>query len=318
MSAAKAKQAWEITKETATRFLADDCLSMAGALAYFSVFSLPGLLVIVISLSGLVLGEEAARGEIYAQTEEMIGSDAARQLEEMIEAASSTRSQSTAAAVIGILSLVIGATGVFVQLQNALNKVWHVMPDPHSGGVKNFIKKRVLSFGMVAGLGFLLLVSLVISAVVAAMSNMVGGWVGSETTSALVEITHTAASLVVFAALFAAIFKIMPDVYLAWRDVLLGACVTSLIFAVGKAGIGLYVGNSNIASGYGAAGSLVVMLVWIYYSSVMLLGGAVFTFVLFRRGGKQICPENGAMAVLAETREATPEEATASAPGGIV
>lgn len=304
---------YNIARDTLTHFLGDDCLSMAGALAYFSVFSLPGLLVIIITLSGAIFGEEAARGEIRDQTQSMLGAEASQELENMIDASNNYKNKGVVATVIGIVSLVIGATGVFGQLQSALNKVWHVQPDPNKGGIKNFIKKRVMSFGMVAGLGFLLLVSLVVSALIALFSEMAGGWLGSDTSSALVEILHVAISLVVFAAIFAAVFKIMPDVVLTWRDVATGACVTSLVFAVGKTAIGLYIGNSNVASAYGAAGSLVVLLVWIYYSSVMLLFGAVFTYILFRESGKPLKAEHGAIVMEEEKHPAPKGEAPAPA-----
>ena len=231
------------------------------------------------------------------QVERLLGDEAAKEVETIIVSAAGHQTRSRFAAMLGVASLLFGATGVFVQLQSALNKVWHVEPDPRLGGVRNFIEKRILSFGLVLGLGFLLLVSLLLSAAIVAFSNFISGWLNSEASAMLVEGINVIISFAVVTTVFAAIFKVMPDAKIRWKDVWVGAAVTSILFALGKFVIGFYLGNSDVSSAYGAAGSLAIVLIWIYYSSVILLAGAEFTQVLYSNHGKGPRPEPGAMKV---------------------
>ena len=291
------KTAYEVVRDSIYRFIADDCFSMAGSLAYYTIFSLPALLVIMITSAGFFLTDAEARTEIEQQVLNLVGPQASEQVRVIITHATENRSQSGVTALIGIGTLLFGATGAFVQLQNAMNKVWHVKPDPKQGGVKNFIQKRLLSFGMVLGVGFLLLVSLTISAAMAAFGKLIAQWLSDGAYSALLHGLNAVVSYAVITVLFAAIFKVMPDVKIRWADVWLGAAVTSLLFGLGKLGIGYYLGKSDIGSAYGAAGSLAIILVWIYYSSVILLAGAEFTQVWYCSHGHKARPEPGAVRV---------------------
>lgn len=256
--------------------------SMGAALAYYTVFSIAPLLLIVISVAGLVFGQEAARGEIFAQLSGLMGAQGAAAVQGMLQAVNKP-TEGIVATVIGIGLLVVGATTVFGELQDALDRIWRAPARVKNKGLFNMLRVRLLSFSMIMGIGFLLMVSLVASAALAALgkwwSPVFGAW---ET---LAQVVNFVFSFAMVTVIFAMIYKIMPRAKVQWRDVWVGAAVTALLFTVGKHLIGLYIGKSSVASGYGAAGSLVVVLVWVYYSAQIFLLGAEFTWVYARTYG---------------------------------
>lgn len=273
-------------KETFAEFTKDKATRLAAALAYYTIFSLAPLLIIAIAVSALVLGQKGATEQISYQLRDLVGGAGAATIQSMIESANQPRS-GIIAAIVGVATLLFGASGVFGQLQDALNTVWHAEPTA-SNGVLGFIRDRFLSFAMVFGTGFILLVSLVLSAGIAAMSKIFAGMVPGIVVAS--EAANFVLSLILVAALFAMIFKILPNTPIGWRDVWRGAFVTSLLFTMGKFALGFYLGRGAIASSYGVAGSLIVILLWVYYSSMILLFGAEFTKVYSRHHGTR-CDE---------------------------
>jgi membrane protein len=273
---------FDLSRQAVVSWKADYAPSMGAALAYYTVFSVAPLLLIVISVAGLVFGEEAARGEIFAQLAGLMGRQGALAVQGMLEAVNKPR-EGVIATVIGVVLLLIGATTVFGELQDAMDRIWRAPARDASGGVWSMVRVRLLSFSMVMGIGFLLMVSLVVSAALAALGKwwapVFGGW------AALAQAANFVFSFAMVTAVFAMIYKLMPRVQVQWRDVWVGAGVTALLFAIGKHLIGLYIGKSSVASGYGAAGSLVVVLVWVYYSAQIFLLGAEFTWVYAHKFG---------------------------------
>jgi membrane protein len=268
-------------KDAAVKFMNDKAPRLGAALAYYTIFSLAPLLIIAISIAGLAFGEEAARGEIFGSLRGLVGGQGAAAIQSLVENAARPGRGAIGTAV-GLLTLLIGASGVFAQLQDALNTVWNVGPKTGSG-LLFFVRQRLITFGMVLVIGFLLLVSLLVSAVLAGLS----GWIDRHVPlgATIGRIINFAVSFGVTTLLFAMIYKILPNERIAWRDVGAGAAVTAAMFTVGKFLIGLYLGQSSMASVYGAAGSLVVVLVWVYYSTQILLFGAEFTHVYARSRG---------------------------------
>ena len=264
---------------------------MGAALAYYTMFSIAPLLLIVVSVAGMFFGQEAARGEVFNQLERLMGAQGAAAVESLLLSASKP-TESTLAAVIGTVALVVGATTVFAELQSALDRIWRA-PARRISGLWSLLRARLLSIGMIMGLGFLLMVSLLLSAALSAFekwwSPAFGGW------ATLAQVANVVVGFLLTTAIFAMIYKIMPRVQVAWRDVVVGAAVTALLFTVGKFLIGLYIGRAGVTSAFGAAGSLAVMLVWVYYSAQIFLMGAEFTWVYAHTFGSR-----------AGTREAQP------------
>jgi membrane protein len=283
-----------VLKHTVNEFLEDDCMSMAAALAYYTVFSLPGLLFIALKIAGAIFGEQAVAGNLDEQIRFLVGANAADQIQTMIQSAYRAEG-GLIPSLVGFAVVAFAATGAFVQLQFALNRAWGVMPDPASGGLKNFISKRLLSFGMILAIAFLLVVSLVVSALLAAFGHVLANMLPEAFSATLLRVINTAVSFGVITLLFAAIFRFMPDAQIRWKDVWVGAIFTGILFAAGKFAIGAYLGNSDIGGAFGAAGSLVIVLVWIYYSSMILLLGAEFTQAWVQQHGRRIQPEPGAV-----------------------
>jgi membrane protein len=293
------KAIWEILKETFSDWNEDKAPRLAAALAYYTMFSIAPVLIIVIAIAGLVLGREAVQGAIAQQIEGLVGNrESALAVQAMIQSASKP-STGIIATVIGLVTLLFGAAGVFGQLQDALNTIWEVQPKPDRG-IMETIKERFLSFTMVLGVGFLLLVSLVVSAALTAIgtyfSNLLPGF------EAVWQVVNFLVSFGVITLLFAMIFKVLPDAKIAWSDVWIGAAVTALLFTIGKFLIGLYLGKSSVGTAYGAAGSLVVILIWVYYSAQILFLGAEFTQVYARKYGSRIEPADNAVPVTEEAR----------------
>jgi membrane protein len=293
----------QVAKKTVQAFIDDDCTTMGASLAYFTVFSLAPLLLTVISIAGLALGKESVQASLQEQVAGLIGTDAATQVQTMLTHATRSTSGGILGTVIGVVLLLAGATGTFGSLQDALNRVWKVKPDPKRGGVRAFIGKRVLSFGMILGVAFLLLVSMVISAALSGIGSWAKGYLPAALTGGVLEGLNFLVSFAVISVLFGAMFKVLPDAHIRWRDVWLGACVTSLLFTLGKLGIGFYLAKSATASAYGAAGSFVLVVLWLYYASLILLAGAEFTKEWMCSSGNPPKPEPGAVKVALEEHE---------------
>ncbi len=281
---------WQLLRDTASSWSEDYAPSMGAALSYYTLFSIGPLLLIVVSVAGLVFGAEAAQGEIVGQLNGLVGEKGASAIEDLL-ASVQLSDKGPLGTSVGIVLLVIGATTVFAELQSALDRIWRSPRVEQTSGIWNLLRSRLLSFGLVLALGFLLMVSLVASAALAAFarwwSPMFGAW---ETVA---HAANVLVSFVLLTTIFALIYKLMPRVDVAWRDVLLGSAVTALLFSIGKLAIGLYIGKSGVASGFGAASSIVVLLIWVYYSAQIFLLGAEFTWVYAlrygsRRGTKQV------------------------------
>jgi membrane protein len=282
-----------LLRETITEWQADKASRLAAALAYYTVFSLAPLLIIAVATAGTIFGQEAAKGEIVEQIEGLVGSDSAR----VIETAISNANQpdvSNIASIISIIVLLFGASGVFTQLQDSLNTVWNVQPKPGRSmkGIIGLVLKRILSFSLVLGIGFLLVVSLILSAALLALSNYQSSLLPDL--NFLWQIFNFVLSFGIVTLLFALMYKFLPDVKIAWSNVWIGAIITSLLFAIGKFLLGFYLGRGSFGSTYGAAASLVVLLAWVYYSAQILFLGAELTLVNARRHGSKIVPSNHA------------------------
>lgn len=269
-----AKQSLRLLKESASSWSADYCPSMGAAISYYTLFSIAPLLLIVIAVAGMVFGADAARGEIFGQLRGLLGDDGAKAIEGMVDAANKS-SGGILSTIIGVVVLLLGATTVFNELQNALDRIWRAPARAKSSGIWNLLRTRLLSFGMVLGVAFLLMVSLVASAALSAL----GKWWTPAGWEALMHVLDIVVSFGLMTVMFALIYRFIPRVHVAWHDVWIGAAVTALLFAIGKFAIGLYLGKSSVASSFGAAGSLVVLIVWVYYSAQIFLFGAEFTWV---------------------------------------
>ena len=290
----KPQETFSLLKATAFEWLDDQAPTLGAALAYYTVFSLAPLLIISIALAGLVFGAEAAQGQIFDQLRGLLGDAGGKAMQEIVQSASAEPKTGVVATVIGFVTLLFGASGAFGQLQASLNIIWGVQPKP-GRGILGIIRDRILSFGFILVVGFLLLVSLLLTAAIAFVGKQFGAMVpGME---ALIQILNSILSLAVVTLLFGMMFKILPDANIAWRDVWIGAFITALLFTLGKFALGFYLGRSGVASSYGAAGSLIVLLVWVYYSSQIVFFGAEFTQVYANRFGSHVTPSSNAIAV---------------------
>ena len=293
-----AASVWKLLTETFADWNEDKAPQLAAALAYYALFSLAPLLVICIAVAGLVFGREAVEGQLFGQIRGFVGDTGAAAIQEMIKSASSPTA-GIISAIIGVVTLLFGAAGLFGQLQDALNTIWEVQPKPNQG-LWAMVRQRFFSFGMVLGTGFLLLISLVLSTALAAV-----GEYGRQLLPG-VEFLWTLLNLLiafaVTAGLFALIFKLVPDAKIGWGDVWVGAVVTALLFSLGRFVLAQYLGRSTFGTTYGAAGSLIVVLLWIYYSAQILFFGAEFTQVYARTHGSRIQPAANAERVGEEDR----------------
>lgn len=288
------KEAWEILKDTFTGFSNDKITMQSGALAYYTVFSMGPLFVVIISLCSLFLGREAIEGKVYAILEDFVGKDTAVQLQQII-ANAYISNKSVLAATIGIIMLVIGATTVFGVIQDSINSIWGLKAKPKNGLWK-IIQNRFLSFSMIVGMGFILLVSLVVTGVIEMLNNRLLN-VFPGVAVVIFYILNLILTLGISTLIFAMIFKILPDANVKWKDVFLGALITAILFVIGKFAISFYVSQSKVGSTFGAAGSLVVLLIWVYYSSIILYIGAEFTKCYAVKYGSKIYPNDYAVTV---------------------
>ncbi|WP_205504260.1 YihY/virulence factor BrkB family protein [Rufibacter psychrotolerans] len=291
----KFKEGWGITKEVFGDFLDNNSFQKGAALAYYTIFALPPILIIIINTAGAIFGREAVRGQVYSQLRELLGRKGASDIQEMVENINHA-ADFTFATVIGVITLLIGATGVFVSLQESLNQIWGVKPKPRNEYLK-LLWDRLLSFAMILAIVFLLLVSLVIHTAVVAITSYLTNRI-DESILQLTQLANLVGSTGVVMFLFALIYKFLPDAKIRWGDVWVGSLVTALLFTLGKSIIGFYLGNSNFASIYGAAGSVIVVLTWVFYTSQIVFLGAQFTLVYARRYGTDIYPSDYAVRVI--------------------
>ncbi len=268
------KGMWIVLKDCFSGFSDDKVLKLSASLAYYTIFSMGPLLVVIIALCGLFFGRDAVQGNIYHQLQGFVGHDTALQLQQIIKNAA-IGGKGKVAAIIGGASLLIGATSVFAEIQDSINQIWGLKPKPKKGWLK-MIQNRFLSFSVIISLGFLLLVSLSVSALVEGLSDKLKNFLPGVTV-VVFYIINVAITFLVTSAIFGVIFKVLPDAKIRWKDVIAGAIATCVLFMLGKFAISFYIGESNVGSTYGTAGSLVVLLLWIYYSSVILYFGAEFT-----------------------------------------
>ncbi|KAF3885369.1 MULTISPECIES: YihY/virulence factor BrkB family protein [Nostocales] len=289
---------WGLLKETYNEWSNDKASRLAAALSYYTIFSIAPLLIIVIAIAGAVFGEDAARGAISEQLQGLIGQSGAEVIQTAIENASQPKA-GTIASLISIVVLLFGATGLFNELQDSLNTIWEVQPKP-GRAVKTMVRQRFASFALVIAIGFLLLVSLVVSAVLAGIvgyfSNLLPG------IDFIWQVINFILGFVITTVLFGLIFKVLPDVKITWNDVLIGAALTSLLFSIGRYLLGQYLGNGSFGSTYGAAGSLVVILAWVNYAAQILFFGAEFTQVYARKYGSRIVPTHNAIPLTEKAR----------------
>lgn len=291
------RQAYRLIKKAVFEFFEDGCPSQAAALSYYTIFSLPPLLLIVITVAGSLFDASAVQGRVVNELRSLIGGDAARHVGSILANAQRSTERSGGAALLGIAALVFASTTAFVQLQTALNQAWNVKPSPQRSEVHYFFVKRLVSFGMILAIAFLTLVSLLLSAFLAAFSDFIDNLLPSGMSTTLLRTIDGLLSLTVFAGLFAAIYKYLPDVEIEWLDALTGGFITAGLFSGGKFAISMYLGSSDVVDIYGAAGSLAIILLWTYYSSMILLFGAEFTQVWTQREGRSVAPEPGAVKV---------------------
>ncbi|MGR4068191.1 YihY/virulence factor BrkB family protein [Billgrantia sp. C5P2] len=288
---------WNTVSQAFSLWLERNAFSYAGSLAFYTLFSLAPTMIIAVAVIGVVFGDEAAQGQIVAQLQGALGEEAAKAVEQAV-AASRIEESGILPTLLGFGGLMVGATTVFAQMQYSLNMIWGVTAKPSRNSILVFLKQRLLSLAVVLAIGFILLVSLLIGVMLRGMLQAV-----DDATPLIGPVTAGAEfliSLAVIAALFATIFKVLPDVVLSWRDVLLGALVTALLFAIGRSVIASYLAYTATASTYGAAGSLVMILLWVYYSSLILLFGAAFTRSYLLARGREVVPRNSAVLVKRE------------------
>lgn len=280
--------AWALVRSTVRKALDDDVPSLSAAIAYYTIFSLPSLMVILVGLAGVVFGVDLVEDALLGQARDWIGPEGGQAVREMIQNAGSL-GEGTGAKLAGVAVLFLGAAGAFGQLQKALNRAWNA--EKSEGGFTALLLKRLVSFGVVLTIVALLFVSLAVSAVLSSFGEVAASALSSGVADGVLQILHEALTLGIVTTLFAALFKMLPDVDIRWKSVWTGALVTALLFTVGKAGIGVYLGTANPGSAFGAAGALALILVWIYYSSLIVLVGAEFTYLWAMRA-EQDLPTN--------------------------
>lgn len=296
----RAKSILELLKDTVSLWSSRHAFQFAGAMAFYTVFSLAPLMILLVSAAGILFGEEAARGEIAAQLESLVGAQAAEAVQSAVEGASLERS-GPLPTLLGVLALLFGATTVFAQVQAALNNLWDVRAQPSRSGILNFIRTRLLSLGLVLMIGFLLLVSFALSVGIGMAVEYASEWLPVPKLLAL--LANVTLTLIVVTVLFAMVYKVLPDVNVGWRYKWTGAFGAAALFAVGQYGISFYLTRTAPGSAYGAAGSLVLVLMWVYYSSLILLFGAAFTRVMSRDRGELATPRDIAVRVRTEVIE---------------
>jgi membrane protein len=298
------RKVYNLFKSAGNGFIDDNAFKLAAALSYYTVFALGPLLIIIISLAGLFFGQEAAKGSIYFQLNGLLGADAAKQIQDIINNIQQSESSTTGAIVGGII-LLIGATGVFTEMQDSINYIWSVKAKPKKSWLK-YLTNRLLSFSIVVGMGFLLLVSLVINAVLNAISVRLTRIFPNSDIDLFTSL-NMIILVVTITGLFAAIFKLLPDATISWKDAWIGAVLTAALFLVGKTGISYYLGRANLGVTYGTAASIVIILIWVYYSALILYFGAEFTKMYAIQAGEGIRPKETAVFIIKSEAKEIPE-----------
>lgn len=302
-----------ILADTARGFSRDDCPRSAAALAYSVIFALPPLLVLLLMLAGAVWDPGDVQRAMETQVGDIVGRDVAAQIHGMIAETDRPGTGGVLAVVLGLGALVFSATGAFVALQGALNRTWQVAPDPDAGGIRSLLMKRLLSVGMLLGIAFLLLASLAVSAILGLLGDLLVQLLPGAFSGPVLWALDVSVSLLMITLLFAGIFKVLPDARVAWRDVWAGAFFTALLFQLGKYALAVYFARSDPGSAFGAAGSLAVLLLWIYYASMIVLAGAEFTRAWAAHHGHDVAPERGAVRVVPQLRRAGEREGSQGA-----
>lgn len=300
MAKEKLKSVFKLFKVSIKEFLADNCIKFSASLSYYTIFSIPPLAIIIISSAGYFFGEEAVRGEFFNQIEDLVGNNAALQIQEAIKNIKLSNNVNIAT-IIGFATLLFSASGIFVEIQSSINYIWELKPKPKKGLVRMFIN-RLISFSMIGVLGFILLVSLIVNTTIEYLYDYLSELFDND----IVVFASTINSLVVLIIvmlIFGFIFKTLPDGKLGWKETIVGSLFTAVLFMIGKWGIGLYLGNSSKLDLYGAAGSVLVILVWVYYSAIILYFGAVFTKNYSEIYGKPIQPNDYTMRVILKEEE---------------
>lgn len=295
-----ARTGWGLLKSTYNEFDDDNAIKLSASLSYYTIFSLPPLIIIILSICGVFFGTEAVTGRFFGQINGLVGNAAALQIQETIKNIELSDSN-VFATIVGAITLLIGASGVFAEIQSSINFIWGLKAKPNKGFMK-FIKNRLMSFSMIASVGFLLLVSLTVNTVM----DVINARLILYFPDATVYLFYVLNIVILFASttmLFSIIFKTLPDGTIGWKDALIGSSVTSIFFMIGKFAIGFYIGSSTVATVYGAAGSVIIILVWVYYSAIILYFGAEFTKVYARAYGKKIIPNDYAVEIKKEIFE---------------
>lgn len=295
---------WFLLKETVNEFMSDNAIKFSASLSYYTIFSLPPLLIVIIYLGGIFVGAEAVRGEIFGQIKGLVGNEAAMQIQEIIKNVKLSDNNSFAAA-IGIITLLLGATGVFVEIQDSLNLIWGLKAKPKRG-LMVFIKHRLISFSMIASMGFLLCVGLVINSLINIFIERLKFFF-PDITVFLFYALNIMVLFIIITLIFTVIFRILPDGKMSYKDAIIGAAFTTSLFMVGKSVVGAYIGSSSTASIYGVVGSLIVILLWVYYSAIILYFGAEFTKVYASEFGNKIIPNDYAVYIDRKEREIEPQ-----------
>lgn len=291
---------WKILKDTFNEFNDDNAIKLSASLSYYTIFSLPPLLIIIITICGFFFGREAVTGEFFGQINGLVGNDAAKQIQETIKN-TQLSGNNVFATVFGIIMLLIGASGVFAEIQSSINFIWGLRAKPNRG-VAKFIKNRLMSFSMIAAVGFLLLVSLMVNTVMDMINSRLVTYF-PDVTVYLFYILNIVILFLTTTILFSIIFKTLPDGSISWRHTFIGSGFTSILFMIGKFVIGAYLGSSTVATVYGAAGSVIIILVWVYYTAIILYFGAEFTKVYTRAKGDKIVPNDYAVEIQKEIFE---------------
>jgi membrane protein len=284
-------------KQVLREFLKDDILKYSASLAYYTIFSLAPILIVIISVSSILFGKEAMQGHIYAQIKDLVGPDAAIQIQDIVKNVQVT-GRGFFASVVSIVILLIGATGIFGEVQDSLNKIWGLRVKTKKTWWK-LILNRLLSFSLIVSMGFIMMVSLLLNAVISAFGNYLGRYFSNFSVT-FIQVTDNFLTFIATTFLFGLMFKLLPDAKIKWKDVLIGGLITSFFFTLGKLGIGYYLGHSNLATLYGAAGSVIIIMVWVYYSAVILYLGAEFTKVYAKLHGGKIFPNEYAIWIKTE------------------
>lgn len=291
----KIKAYLNLLKKSFTSFIEDNAFKLSASLSYYTVFSLGPVLIIIISLAGAIYGQEAVQGKIYNQIGGLLGPKAAIQIQEIIKN-TYQNGDSTMGTIIGIVLLIIGSTGVFIEMQDSINYVWSVKAKPKKGWMR-LIRNRLLSFSLIVSMGFILLVSLIVSALLSSLSDVIQRYFSDS----LIFVFHLVNFIVVLGVvsfLFAVIFKILPDAHIKWKDAFIGAAFTAILFLLGKTGINFYISKSDLGNTFGAAASIVIILTWVYYSSLILYFGAEFTKLYALEMGDGIKPDETAVVIV--------------------